>query len=84
MGMELEITAKFITKKAKRDFFDEALLRKALRVEDRSGVIQLARKLRRALVESCKESMPAEPGEIYRAGISTRFPLNALRGNQIP
>lgn len=63
VGMELGTTARFITKKAKWDLFDKAFSRKAPEVEepkDQFEVILLARKLRRALIESCKESMPTK------------------------
>lgn len=60
-GMDLSNMAKFITKMANWDLFDEAFARKASQIEelrDQSRIILLARKLRRALVDSCRGSMP--------------------------
>lgn len=56
-------SAKFMTKKADWEAFDKAFARKMSnsgKPENKVETIQLARKLRRALVESCKESMPVK------------------------
>lgn len=61
--MEKMTEGKFLTRKAKWEQFDKALGRKLAGTEapvDKMETIQLARKLRRALVESCKESMPTK------------------------
>lgn len=63
LDAELGIPAKFIAGKADWERFDKAFFRKAPQIEelrDKSEVTLLARKLRRALVEACKESMPVK------------------------
>lgn len=74
---------RFVRGKAKWEVFDQALTRKLGNIgkpKDARGTVQMAKELRRGIVEACKESMPVKGNAKIGAKWWTKYLTMGKRG----